>query len=200
MPTFDALFGEAASLTFNIDCLEYIFADLGHGQGTILKEAMKDWVISSRTPEPDVPLAFSVHLVYGISVFKALRAELYLKALLVTECAEFPKMHDLLDLYKRLNFETHEKLDLYLREEQDRRQQSSRLVIAIPTLRAIMEKHRDDFVAVRYGEPLERRNARLRDGMMNLDSALFALQKACLDTPEGAPWLENPKFGLAKHI
>ena len=194
------LFSEAASLTFNIDCLEHILADLGHGKGTILKEAMKDWVISSPTADPNVPLEISLHLVYGISVFKALRVELYLKALLVTERAEFPKTHDLLDLYQRLNFETHEKLDLYLSEEQDRRQQSSRRVIAIPAFRAIMEKHRDDFVAVRYGEPPERRNARLRDGMMNLDSALFALQKACLDTPEGAPWLENPKFGLAKHI
>ena len=194
------LFSEAASLTFNIDCLEYILKDMGHGEGTILKKAMKDWVISSRTPDPNVPLEISLHLVYGISVFKALRVELYLKALLVTERAEFPKTHDLLDLYQRLNLETHEKLDLFLREEQDRRQQSSRLVIAIPSFRAIMEKHRDDFVAVRYGEPVERRNARLRDGMMNLDSATFALQKACLHTPEGAPWLEDPKFGLAKHI
>ena len=199
-PTFEGLFSEAASLTFNIDCLQYVLADTVLGEGKILEQAMGDWVISSLTPDPNVQLDLSLHLVYGISVFKALRVELYLKALLVTENTEFPKTHDLLDLYKLLRFKTKQKLDAYLREAQDSRQQSSRPVIRIPTFRAIMEKHHDDFVAVRYGEPLERRNARLRDGMMNLDSASFALQKACLHTPEGSPWLENPKHGLAKHL
>lgn len=198
--TFEVLFSEAASLTLNIDCLGLIFADIGRGEGTILKEAMKDWVMSSLTPDPNVQLELSQHLVYGISMFKALRVELYLKALLVTESTEFPKTHDLLDLYTLLRFKTKQQLDVYLRGEQDWRQQPSPPVIRIPKLRAIMEKHRDDFVAVRYGEPLERRNARLRDGMMNLDSATSALQKACLDTPEGRPWLENVERGLHRKL
>lgn len=198
--TFEVLFSEAASLTLNIDCLGLIFADLGHGEGTILKEAMKDWVMSSLTPDPNVRRELSEHLVYGISVFKALRVELYLKALLVTEGTEFPKTHDLLDLYTLLRFKTKQKLDVYLRGEQDWRQQPSPPVIRMPNFRSVMEKHRDDFVAVRYGEPLERRNARLRDGMMNLDSATSALQKACLHTPEGAPWLENAEPGFHRKL
>ena len=198
--TFERLFGEAASLTFNIDWLQYTLANTVGGDGSLLKQAMGDWVVLSRTDVPNVENDLSLHLVYGISVFKALRVELYLKALLVSEHEEFPKTHDLLDLFSKLKPKTQQQLDDLLKAAQDHRQQPSPPVIRMPNFRSIMEKHRDDFVAVRYGESLERRNARLQDGMMNFDSATDALQIACLHTPEGAPWLENAKPGLGQYL
>ena len=198
--TFERLFGEAASLTFNIDWLQYTLADTVSGDGSLLKQAMGDWVVLSRTDAPNVENDLSLHLLYGISVFKALRVELYLKALLVSECQEFPKTHDLLELFSKLKPKTQQQLDDLLKAAQDHRQQPTPPVIRMPNFRSIMEKHRDDFVAVRYGESLERRNARLQDGMMNFDSATDALQMACLHTPEGAPWLKNAKPGLGQYL
>ncbi len=199
-PTFEQFFSEAASLTFNIDWLQHTLANTVSGDGSLLKQAMGDWVVLSRTDDPNVEIDLSLHLVYGISVFKALRVELYLKALLVSECTEFPKTHDLLELFKLLRFKTKQQLDDLLKDAQDHRQQPSPPVIRMPNFRSIMEKHRDDFVAIRYGESLEHRNARLRDGMMNLDSATDALLKACVHTPEGAPWLKNAKPGLGQYL
>ena len=118
----------------------------------------------------------------------------------MSERKEFPKTHDLLELFKLLRFKTQQQLDDLLKDAQDYRQQPSPPVIRMPNFRSIMEKHRDDFVAIRYGEPLEHRNARLQDGMMNLDSATDALLKTCLNTPEGAPWLENAKPGLGQYL
>ena len=198
--TFERLFSEAASLTFNIDCLQYVFVDTAGRDGDLLKQAMGDWVVLSRTEDPNVENDLSLHLVYGISVFKALRVELYLKALLASERKEFPKTHDLLDLFETLRYKTKQQLDELLKAAQDHRQQPSPPVIRMPSFRSIMEKHRDDFVAIRYGESLERRNARLRDGMMNLDSATDALLKACVHTPEGDSWLKNAKPGLGQYL
>ena len=198
--TFERLFGEAASLTFNIDWLQYTLANTVGGDGSLLKQAMGDWVVLSRTDAPNVENDLSLHLVYGISVFKALRVELYLKALLASERKEFPKTHDLLDLFEMLRYKTKQQLDELLKAAQDHRQQPSPPVIRMPSFRSIMEKHRDDFVAVRYGESLERRNARLRDGMMNLDSATDALLKACVHTSEGDSWLKNAKPGLGQYL
>ena len=198
--TFERLFSEAASLTFNIDCLQNILANTVGGDGSLLKQTMGDWVVLSRTDDSDVENDLSLHLLYGISVFKALRAELYLKALLASERKEFPKTHDLLKLFSKLKPKTQQQLDDLLKAAQDHRQQPSPPVIRMPNFRSIMERHRNDFVAVRYDESLKHRNARLQDGMMNFDSATDALQIACLHTPEGAPWLKNAKPGLGQYL
>ena len=198
--TFERVFGEVASVAFNIDCLQGILLDTRSNDRAILKRMMGDWVVMSSTAAPDVLTDLQRHLVYGISVFKALQVELCLKALLITERGAFPKKHDLLVLHDLLRSKTRQQLDEFLREAQDNRQRSAPRTIRMPSFRSIMEKHRGDFVAVRYGESKDHQIARLRDGMMNLDSAIDALMKACVHTPEGRPWLENAEPGLYRKI
>ena len=197
---FAQLFGEAASLTFNIDCLQRLLVDMTVSDEPVIKQMMNNWLVLSSSPNPDIPAQLGWHLEYGVSVFKALRIELLLKALLITEGKAFPKTHDLLDLFELLYFKTKQQLNDLLRKAQDQRQQHAPPVIRMPNFRSIMEKHRDDFVAIRYGEPAERRHARLRDGMMNLDSATDALHNVCVHTREGAAWLENIDYGLGQHL
>ena len=193
--SFEVWFRQAVSITFNIDCLQGLLMHAYAGNRALLKHVIgEDRIAVSRNSDAssdELKTDLFQQYLYVISILKALCAEMYLKALLASEHKTPERIHDLLSLYDALGFKNKGLLTEMLKIAIDRRMERGVKGILRPDFRAIMAFHQHDFVLVRYGETREHRDARLQDGMLNIDTALEALQLACMHQGGFSPWLQN---------
>ena len=188
---FERFFREASAIAFNIQCLEGILKPLSEGDGAYLKPMIGEMVTLNRNENLPTKIALSWQIIHGISIFKPLAAELYLKALISGAQQVPPKVHNLMDLFDKLNPESQLQLNELFAKCFELKVDPNIPHIQLPNIRAVMEAHKNDFTRVRYGEAVQDYLRRTQDGMANINAAVDALRLACLLHPGAAGWIQT---------
>lgn len=187
---FEQFFREAIAVTFNIQCLEGILKPVSEGDGEYLRPMLGEVVLLRNAGHLPARVDLSWQILHGISILKPLAAELFLKALIAAD-KHPPKVHDLEELYEKLDPEEQSRLNGLFADHFQPGASATVSHIRLPSFRSVMEFHKDDFVRVRYGETVSQYLIRTRDGMSNITAALAALREACLTHPGAAGWMKS---------
>ena len=188
---FQRFFREASAITFNIQCLEGILKPISAGDWAYLKPMIGEAVVLRRSEELPVSVELSWQVIHSVSILKPFAAELYLKALIAAGRRAPPRVHDLLRLFNNLCLKDQRQLDELFAKHSGHRANQRAPHIQRPNFRSVMEAHKNDFVAVRYGETVESYLRRTQDGMANISAAIDALREACLLRPGAADWMQG---------
>ncbi len=175
-------------MSTNILFLEGVLKPVSDGDWEYLKPMLGEQVLMSRNDTFTTELDFSMQLIIGISILRALAVELYLKALLASEGKTPPHKHDLLVLHDKLDQKSQGELEGAFQKWSDVKAEQGASYVQMPSFRSVMERSRNDFVHIRYEETFEQFVARIQSGVSNLSAAAMAAMAVCLRHPWAQEW------------
>ena len=188
---FEQFFREALAIMLNIQCLEGIMKPLSEGDTEYLRPMIGDFVLLRKEEGLPASIDLCWQIMHGISILKPLAAELFLKAL-ISDRKHPDEIHDLEKLFDELKMREQSELDGLFAKHFGIDANPRVPHIQLPNFRSVMQRHKGDFVGVRYGEAVPEYLARTADGMSNLTAATEALREACLTHPRAAAWMKSP--------